>query len=144
MRNDQCVVTELEHTAEIGLHVRAPDAPALFACTADAMFALVGLTADTGAPGTPHTVTMSAPDVESLLVDWLSELAYLYEVHGQVMTVAAIREWSPTALVAEVLGFPSTTAPTMHIKAVTYHDLRVGPDDGPDDGGWIARVFFDI
>ncbi|MCB9161272.1 MAG: archease [Caldilineaceae bacterium] len=137
---DDCQVTELEHTAEIGLQVRAASAPTLFACIAQAMFALVGLTPDTTAAGTPHTVSVAAPDVESLLVDWLSELAYLYEVHGTVMQVSRITAWSPTELTADLVGYPSTTVPAMHIKAVTYHDLRVGPEGD----GWRARVYFDI
>lgn len=140
MSSNQCVVTELEHTAEIGLHVGAPDAATLFACMAHAMFALVGLTADTMMAGTTRTVTMTAPDMESLLVDWLSELTYLYEVHGEVMQIEQIRRWTPTELVADMIGYPSSTEPIMHIKAVTYHDLAVGPTDD----GWSARVFFDI
>ena len=137
---DDCQVTELEHTAEIGLQVYAASPSTLFACVARAMFALVGLTPDTTAPGVPRQVHITAPDVESLLVDWLSELTYLFEVTGAVMQVVRMEEWSPTTLTATVVGYPSTTPPTMHIKAVTYHDLRVGPEDD----GWCARVYFDI
>ena len=100
---DDCQVTELEHTAEIGLQVRAASAPTLFACIAQAMFALVGLTPDTTAAGTPHTVSVTAPDVESLLVDWLSELAYLYDAANGA-SMQAIPLAHTLAAVREVLG----------------------------------------
>lgn len=140
MLANDCTVTELEHTAEIGLEVRAPTPGTLFVCLAHAMFALVGLTPDMTAPGATHRVHITAPDVESLLVDWLSELAYLHEVTGAVMHVDPVEDWTATSLTADVIAYPSTTAPTMHIKAVTYHDLSVRSDAT----GWAARVFFDI
>lgn len=140
MLADDCTVTELEHTAEIGLAVQAPTPDALFVCLAHAMFALAGLAPDMTAPGATHHVHITAPDVESLLVDWLSELAYLHEVTGAVMQVDQVQDWTDTSVTANVIAYPSTTVPTMHIKAVTYHDLLVRSEAT----GWTARVFFDI
>jgi SHS2 domain-containing protein len=135
-----CFVEEISHTAEIGLRVRAPGPGRLFACAGEAMFALVGATVDETAPPEERHVRLHAPDPETLLVDWLNELVYLYETTGLLFTSIDVAEWAPTGLEAVVQGRPSTTPPRLHVKAVTYHDLVVRPDGD----GWLAQVTFDI
>lgn len=138
-----CHHEELAHTAEVGLRVRAPDHPALFACAAVGMFALVGVcTEDSGKrePGAAFSLAIEAIDAESLLVDFLSELVYLYDTTGIACVDVGIVAWTPTSLQANVRGWRPTEAPRMQIKAVTYHGLEIIPLDG----GWQATVFFDI
>ncbi len=137
---DGCHVTEVAHTAEVGLRARAETPETLFACLAHAMFLLTGARTNDNFPGREHTVTIRADDVESLLVDWLSELLYLHEVTGDVFTACEITRWAPTELSGIAVGRPSTTPFTTHIKAVTYHDLSVQHDED----GWLAQVVFDI
>jgi SHS2 domain-containing protein len=135
-----CRYEELGHTAEIGVAVWAPTAPALFACAAQAMFSLLRAPAERAAAARVHTVQVDSVDVESLLVDWLSELLYLHEVTGEVYAGVRVQAWTPASLVAQVTGWPPVNPPALHIKAVTYHDLAVRQDDH----GWNARIFFDI
>lgn len=87
-----------------------------------------------------HSVSLTAVDAESLLVDWLNELLYLHETTGDVFTRYELAAWSPTRLEATVSGGPPAQRPRLHIKAVTYHQLHVAQTAV----GWTADVFFDI
>ena len=138
--NHECEFEELGHTAEIGVRVWAPTAAELFACAARAMFSLLRVPADRSAAAVARSVTVRSMDVESLLVDWLSELLYLHEVYGEIYSAVQMREWTPGALRAQVIGWPPAGSPVLHIKAVTYHDLVVQQDAG----GWSAQIYFDI
>jgi SHS2 domain-containing protein len=154
MSTADCQSEELGHTAEIGFRVWAPNLPALFACAARTLFALIltGEPANGGAqaaePVPPRAnrrqVVVAAPDLESLLVEWLNELLYLHETTGtapQVETVTALEATPEQArLAATVAETPLAHAPRLHVKAVTYHQLWVAPDGD----GWRAEVFLDI
>ncbi len=135
-----CTVEELEHTAEIGLRVFAASRAEAYACMATAMFVLTGAIADPTAQQTARTITIRAPDAETLLVDWLNELLYLYETTGEICTAARISNWHPTELTATITSAPGDLAPVLHIKAVTYHDLAVEEQNG----AWMVQVYFDI
>jgi SHS2 domain-containing protein len=107
---------------------------------ATAMFELVDAQPDPHAPGEWREVSVDSFDPESLMVDWLGELLYLYETTERVVAAAEVTEWTPTRLTARVELRPSSAAPAMHIKAVTYHQLQVVEEED----GWMAQVYFDI
>jgi len=134
----ECEIEELGHTAEVGLRVRADTPEALFACAARAMFDLLGATP--GPERRRQTIQVEALDPESLLVDWLSEILYLYEARGEVYDRFEIRHWSPTRLEALVEGGSPPNGATTAIKAVTYHGLRVFEEAGR----WTAEFYFDV
>src|SRR5512134_2450932 len=69
---------EISHTADWSVRVWAPDLPSLFAEAARAMNALAGVQL-AGAPRLVQTFEAEAPDAESLLVAFLSELVYYQE-----------------------------------------------------------------
>src|SRR5437868_2340932 len=134
----ECNYEELSHTAEIGLRVYADTPAALFACMANAMFALTG--AQPGQRNIRRAITVAAPDSESLLVDWLNELLYWHEVTDEVYDQSEVTSWAPTRLEAVAVGGAPATPPQRSIKAVTYHGLRLAEEDG----GWLAEVYFDV
>lgn len=136
-----CAYEELGHTSEIGIRLTAATAPALFSCAAQAMFHLATPVDEaTIEIEQSRTITVTSADSESLLVDWLNELLYLYETSGVVFRQFTIAAWAPTQLEATVAGGRTETPPAMHIKAVTYHQLAVEERDEE----WQAQVFFDI
>jgi SHS2 domain-containing protein len=137
---NSCHIEELGHTSEIGLRVRADAPEQLFACAAQAMFSLLRIHPDRARPAQRHHVTITSLDGESLMVDWLSELLYLHETSGAIFGEYTILRWTPTHLEADVVGYPPITPPTMHIKAVTYHQLRIQAKAD----GWLAQMYFDI
>ncbi|RIK58531.1 MAG: hypothetical protein DCC57_00495 [Chloroflexi bacterium] len=135
-----CRFEELGHTAEIGLRIQADAPEDLFACAAQAMFALLRAPVDPEEPPIVHHIRLDAYDSDSLLVDWLSELLYLYETTGALFTDCTVLRWTPTHLQAEARGRKPLVAPSLHIKAVTYHQLAITLDAE----GWTAQVYFDI
>ena len=80
-----CDVEELSHTSEIGLRASAPTQSDLFRCLACAMIVLTGAEAEPEEEPQFYEVDVTAGDVESLVVDWLSEILYLHEVAGLVV-----------------------------------------------------------
>lgn len=133
-----CVYEELGHTAEVGMRVGAPDAESLFVCAAQGLYTLAGVAA--GEPRLQERIMLESFDIESLLVDWLSELVYRLDTVGHVYEQIAIESWTPTRLTARLAGGVAAAPPQRAIKAVTYHGLRVAASEQ----GWEAEVYFDI
>jgi SHS2 domain-containing protein len=135
-----CLIEELGHTSEVGLRVQADAPELLFACAAQAMFGLLRVLPNTILPPQHHHVTVDSMDGDSLMVDWLSELLYLHETSGAIFSDYTILRWTATHLEAHITGYPPVEPPTMHIKAVTYHQLRIQANTN----GWMAQIYFDI
>ena len=88
-------------------------------------------------------VSVSAVDLEDLLVRWLSELLYLYDTQRLLCCTFHCTLLEPTHLTATVAG--ESLDPERHpidteIKAVTYHQIAVEQVEGR----WQARVIFDL
>lgn len=131
----------IEHTADAGIRVRAEDLDELFAEAARAVVGIMGH--GSGAETRSERVTLEAPDLEALLVDWLSEMLYLFEARDVVPTrvEAHVRD-APRRLEGVVAG-PSTedfVQEGPQVKAITYHGLQVRT--GPD--GCEAVVYVDV
>ena len=128
---------EIEHTADLAFRAYGHDLAELFANAARGMFALEGGESSPG--GSERRVEIAGVDRESLLVNWLNELLYLQERHGEVYSEFDIEEIAETGLRARVRG---GTQPGMRrrIKAVTFHDLEVKriPE------GWQATLVLDV
>ncbi len=114
---------EIEHTADLALHVWAADLPDLFTTAAQGMFAFI-IGDESIAPTHTLTVKLEALDVETLLVDWLNELLYQTEVAGLAFTTFKFECLTPTRLVAAVHGGPISRY-SRYVKAATFHDLAV-------------------
>lgn len=131
---------EMEHTADWAVRVRGRDLAELFVFAAQAMVALVTGSVQTGPFPVVRQIELSAPDVETLLVDWLSELVYLHETGDVLFCVFEMEEvTTPPHLQATIRGRPGIPV-KKEIKAVTYHGLEVQPIQG----GYEATVVFDV
>ena len=135
-------ITPFDHTADQGIIVRADSLPELFVAAAigmfDSMYRLEGLT-----PDRTRDVTVTAADREALLVAWLQELLFWFEVEEEIVTGAEIHELGETTLRATVQGRllgPDVLRTGAAVKAVTYHGLSLQPVDG----GWQAALLFDV
>ena len=136
----------LDHTADAGVLVTAADREDLFR---EALRAMTDCITDVRRvrPVRRRTVSVAAADLELLLVEWLGEALYLFEVEGFLAAGAALaivdRGAAGLRLSGELLGEAHDPARHPHkvaIKAVTYHGLEVRRGDG----GWRARVIFDL
>jgi len=135
-------VEPIDHTADVGVRVRAPSPAEAFACVAAAMFDFM-VEREGVAPERRWSVRLEAEGWEDLLVAWLEELLYRYESEGVVPRTFHISEIASTHLVAEIEGEyldPARHETRSQIKAVTYHQLRA-EETGE---GFVVQVIFDI
>jgi len=80
-------------------------------------------------PEVEKAVELSGDALDTLLYDWLSELLYVFEVDRIVFSRFEARvapQGGEYRLEAKIWGEPVARHPdiSMHIKAVTFHDLR--------------------
>ena len=134
---------EIEHTADIGFELDAPDLKSAFELAAAAMFDLV-CDLDTVGDDVCRRVRLKArdADLENMMVRWLTELLYLFESEQLLLSSFDVRRLESDVVEAGVAGEPfdaSVHEVKAEIKAVTYHDLAVEQTDA----GWRVRVIFD-
>lgn len=135
-----------EHTADLGIRVRANSLNELFADAGRGLIAqLANLTAVRPVIG--KTITLTSDSLEYLLFDWLSELLYAFEESRlllaefdmHVMEVAS-DEFQLTANCRGEVADASRHELDHEVKAITYHGLVVQQTAG----GWEAEVIVDI
>jgi SHS2 domain-containing protein len=129
---------EIEHTADVSLHIQSEDLAGLFRSAASAMLSLMGMSTDKEGEKT-RTIEVEGIDQEDLLVAWLQELLYLMERHGVgfgKMDIVAVSETHLAAITEEIPGM----VPSKEIKAVTYHDLEIKETER----GLEVTVVFDV
>ena len=130
---------EVEHTADWALQVYGRDLRELLVNAARGMsYLLVPKLAAIPLDREEH-FKLEAYDAESLLVSWLSELAYWAEVEGIVFGAFDLPQVTPTHLRATVRGGRVSDL-QKHIKAVTYHNLKIIETNQ----GLTATVVFDV
>lgn len=131
-----------DHTADLGLRIRAADLDTLFAEAAQALFATLVEDLDTVAPVRALDVVIPGEDREYLLFDWLRELLYRFDAEHLLLSRFEVRVGAD-GLRAVVRGEPLDRARhelAHEVKAITYHGLRV---EATADG-WLAEVIVDI
>lgn len=131
--------TVVEHTADWALLVRGRDFRHLLLSAAWGMNSLLVADLSMVSPASERYLEVEAFDQESMLVEWLSELAYLAERDRFIACEFTMEGVSPERLQAQLRG---DTVPSLqkHIKAVTYHNLEVVST--PD--GLAATIVFDV
>jgi SHS2 domain-containing protein len=135
-------VEAIEHTADVGIQVSAPDLTTLFDETACAMRDLM-VAPQALTPRRTQTLELRADDWSELLMDWLRELLYLWHAEKKLLATVQIETHAPFCLRARI-GLDDYDA-TRHIleheiKAVTWHQF--GVQQTPN--GWQCRVIFDV
>jgi SHS2 domain-containing protein len=135
---------QLDHTADLGLLVRAPTAEQLFERMAAALFDVMLEDIDAVDSGVRSIeIAVEAPDREALLVTWLNELIGVAAREEVVLSEFEISEMDVDRLAARVGGEPLDPARHRYeteVKAATYHYLLVSEDDD----GWSGRVILDV
>ncbi len=131
-----------EHTADVGLRMRAPRLEELFVDAARGLTALLVENPEAVEPRMSWECHLQADQRDWLLFDWLNELLYQFDVHHRLLARCSVR-LEGTQLHAFCEG--ETIDPARHrldheVKAVTYHDLQL--TESPD--GWMAEVILDI
>lgn len=131
-----------EHTADLGIRIRAGDLNSLFAEAGRALFAVI--VHDFSDIQTVNTVEFEVRGKETdfLLLDWLCELLFTFESRGLLLSEFSVRI-DDHGLTATAEGEPLDHARHRlehEVKAITYHGLQVKQTDD----GWLAEVIVDI
>ena len=135
----------VEHTADVGIEVRAVTLEALFADAAAGFCDVITEAAQLGG-AEERAFEVQAAGLDLLLVAWLEELLFSFDTtgvlypRGEASVEGDGESWS---LRARMRGerFDAARHPLkVQIKAVTYHALEVARDEQ----GWRGRVIFDI
>ena len=132
----------LEHTADVGVRVQGATMAEVFANAGYAMFDLMSGN-DAVRPEVEHSAAVDAMDREELMVNWLSELLFIFETERLLLSEFDIAEIDERHVRATVRGerFDAERHESnFDIKAVTYYGLQVTQEDS----GWKATVIFDV
>ena len=131
----------LNHTADVGIIAYGADMNEAFANAAKALFSLI-TDLDDVEEVTHRDIELTAPDQESLLVEWLNELIYLFDAENMLFKRFDIAQLSDTHLKARSYGSKADSSRhklKMGVKAATYHMLKIDKSNGIK-----AQVLFDI
>ena len=131
----------IDHTADVGIAAYGADMSQAFANAARALFSLITELDDVDEV-LHRDIELIAPDEESLLVEWLNELIYLFDAENIIFKRFDIIKLNNTQLKARSYGEKVNSLKhklKTGVKAATYHMLKVDKGDGCQ-----VQVLFDI
>ncbi len=131
----------VDHTADVGIIAYGADISEAFVNAARALFSLI-TELDDVEEVLYRDMELTASDEESLLVEWLNELIYLFDAEGIIFNRFDINELDSTSLKARSYGEKVDSSKhklKTGVKAATYHMLKVDKDNGCK-----VQVLFDI
>lgn len=131
-----------EHTADLGLRIRAADLNTLFVEAAQALFGTVVEDLATVRPLQKIDVHLQGDAIDYLLFDWLRELLFHFDAEHLLFGKFMVHV-TEAGLTASAWGEPLDRARhnmEHEVKAITYHGLRV-EKVGEE---WEAEVIVDI
>ena len=137
--------TFIDHTADVAADLTGRTLDDLFASAAQALTDTLS-ELDRVRPVVTQSVTLEAGSIETLLVDWLNELLYRFEVQNMLFCDATVTveprqdRWMLGATVAGELFDPARHPSRVLVKGATYHGLTVSETAGE----WRARIVLDI
>ena len=131
-----------EHTADLGLRIRAANLNQLFVEAAQALFSAIVDDLATIELKQKIEIDQQGDDLGYLLFDWLNELLYRFDTEHMLFGEFEVRIENQN-LHASAWGQPLD--PARHslaheVKAITYHGLKVDKEKD----GWLAEVIVDI
>ncbi|MGA9530415.1 MAG: archease [Candidatus Babeliales bacterium] len=85
-------------------------------------------------------IHITAPTIDSLLVDFLSEALFLSDIHDEAYFSTSLNIVTDTECKGQLLGTPIDGFSVAEIKAVTYHHLTITHHNN----SWEADIIFDI
>jgi SHS2 domain-containing protein len=131
---------EISHTADVKIRARAPTLDALFT---EAFLALMQVVYGTDRKsGTIKEVQIESDNIESLLCDFLSELLFIAEVEGLVLSWAEIKidGLHLTAILNGESFDPLRHSSGTEVKGISYSGLVIQKDAN----GYMLDILFDV
>ncbi len=132
----------IEHTADVGVRAWGDTIEEAFEEAALGMFSIMGDASKADEVGEVE-VMLESEELGELLVDWLSELLYLFDAERAFLCRFDVRIEKKGKLKLTGKAYGEEYKPEKHgmgteIKAVTYHILEVNEEKKE------VRVLFDI
>lgn len=132
----------IDHTADVGVKAYGKNLAEAFENAAKAMFDIITDKSEIESIG-EYDINLEAPDLEQLLVDWLSELLFLNSAKNLVFGFFKVNlDEKKNSLSACIFGEKYNISKHKigtEIKAVTYHMLEV-----KNKKPFHVQVLFDI
>ena len=131
---------EISHTADVKIRVRAQTIDALFT---DAFLALMQVVYGTDRNvGTIKEIRIESDNIESLLCDFLSEVLFISEVEGLVLSRADIKiEGLHLTAILDGESFdPLRHSSGTEVKGISYSGLIIQKDAN----GYMLDILFDV
>jgi SHS2 domain-containing protein len=131
-----------DHTADLGLRIRAATLDELFGEAATALFETLVDDLSSVEPREKSELSVTGNDREYLFFDWLKVLLYQFDAEHQLFSRFEVHVASD-GVHATAWGEPldwDRHILSHEVKAITYHGLKVERTDG----GWLAEVIVDI
>ena len=131
-----------DHTADIGIIAYGANIKQLFSNAALALFSLITEVGSINEELRRH-VEIVSEDKDSLLVEWLNELIYLFDAEHVLFRRFDIESLANNQLRATCYG--EDFDPLKHkiktgIKAATYHMLKINRNNR----GYEVQIIFDV
>lgn len=132
----------IEHTADIGIRVKAGDLKSLFKNAALAMFDIICEKLPTKSVRLEEIkIKEKADNIEELFINWLNELLSLSASKDLIFSDFRINHLDKNNIEAVALGINiSNFKVNSEIKAATYHELKIKEINS----GWQVEVIFDV
>ncbi|MFC2019583.1 archease [Chloroflexota bacterium] len=133
----------LEHTADVGIIAYGDSVRQAFANAARGLSSII-TDLDDIEEGLHRDITVAVDEPEDLLVAWLNELIYLFDVEAIIFKRFDITQMSNTRLKARAYGEKIDSRKHIiktDVKAATYHLLKMEVEA---DDGCRVQVLFDI
>jgi SHS2 domain-containing protein len=136
------VYDTFDHTADLGLRIRASGLDQLFEEAGQALFSAIVEDLESIRPLQRLDIKVEGDDRAFLLFDWMKELLYHFDTEHLLLArfEAHVGDWGMSG---SAWGEPADRARhnlEHEVKAITYHGLRVEQDVD----GWLAEVIVDI
>ena len=137
--------TFIDHTADVAADLTGSSAAELFASAAQALTDTMTDRTLVSPTSTEH-VELESGSLEDLLVDWLNELLYRFEVRNLLVADTEVAltpdgdRWRLDATVRGDAFDPARHPMRVLVKSATYHSLHLVEHDSH----WSARIVFDI
>lgn len=131
-----------DHTADMGIRVRAATLPELLAPAGEGLYAVIGnLVA--GEEAEPAAFDIAGKESAELLRDYLAEVLTLFDRDARIVTSVDVAAFTESQLAVTLqTAIIDQRRSNLHreVKAITYHglDVRVIP------GGYEATLIVDI
>ena len=133
----------IDTTADIGIRAFGADWPDVYANAAVGMFSLI-TDLETVKEKLERDISVTAPDREVLLAEWLNELIFLFDTEMLLFRRFEITKLSPSLIEARCFGEKvdrSRHELKRGIKSATYHRLKV---EKVEEGKYLGEVILDI